>query len=462
MDSTLSRQVLARLPLAEAVLTAWQWLADEAFLNTLFDQHGGRSYVKAIAFPTLVQLVHDVVTGVAASARQRFTHARATGELSTHPPAAYEKLARLPLPLSMAFLTGCTHRLRAVVPAPAQERLPASLDAWTVVTVDGKAIKNVAKRLGPLRRLRGGVLGGRALVAQEMRTGWVLGMHADPDGEANDIRFVPALVPGLRVRIDGPILWVADRQFGFPEVLAELASTTDRFLVRYHGNVRFFADSERPERTGTDAQGRTYREDWGWLGGPQNPHRRYVRRIALTLATGPLVLVTDLLDADAIAAVELLDGYRRRWGIENVFQQITEVFGLARLIGGTPQATVFQLSFCLVMYNLTQAIRGCVAEAARRPVATVSGEKLFRDVRKELIGWRAVVTVEETRACFATVPTAAMARRRLAELLGGLWRDDWAKAKPRRKAVPHPPLPYRRGQHHSVHRVLRDHRSIQT
>ena len=41
----------------------------------------------------------------------------------------------------------------------------------------------------------------------------------------------------------------------------------------------------------------------------------------------------------------------QRWQIETVFQQITEVFELRHLIGSTPQATVFQASLCLVMYN---------------------------------------------------------------------------------------------------------------
>jgi hypothetical protein len=165
MDDTLSREVLARLPLAEAVLTAWQWLAEDAFLEDLFDKHRGRCYVKAIRFPTLVGLIHDVVAGVADSAHQRFTRARDRGELPAHLPAAYEKLGRLPVGLSMAFLDGCTDRLRAVFPDPALDTLPLSLDEWSVLTLDGKAVKHVAKRLKPLRRLRGGVLGGRAFCA---------------------------------------------------------------------------------------------------------------------------------------------------------------------------------------------------------------------------------------------------------------------------------------------------------
>ena len=454
----LTTDVLTRLPLAQAVLTAWQWMADDAFLEDLFEHHRGRCYAQDLRFPALVRLVHDVLAGAALSAHQRFTQARATGELPVTIQAAYRKLGRLPLPLRMAFLAGCTERLRALLPDPALEALPACLADWQVLTLDGKAIKRVAKRLRPLRGLRGGVLGGRALVAQAMGSGLILGMHAGPDGEANDIAFVPDLVPALRERVGHPILWVADRQFGYPEVLARLASGADRFLVRYHGNVCFTPDPDRSPRGGTDPQGRGYREEWGWLGGVQNAHRRYVRRLTLDLGAEQLVVVTDLLDPDRYPAVDLLGVYRKRWGIEGVFQQITEVFGLARLIGGTAQATVFQLAFCLVLYNLTQAIRGYVAAAGNRPVPAVSGEKVFRDLARELLTWRTLLTVEETLACLAAVPTAAVAGARLRELLGGLWREEWAKAPRRAKPAPHPPRPYRRGEHRSVHRVLLEHK----
>jgi hypothetical protein len=453
MDN-LAREVLARLPLAEAVLTAWQWMAAEDFLENLFENHRGRCYTQEVRFPTLVRLIHDVLIGAADSANQRFTRARADGELPTRVPAAYEKLGRLPLELSMAFLAGCTERLRAVCPDPRLETLPECCHGWTVVTLDGKAIKHVAKRLKPLRGLRGGILGGRALIAQGMASGLVLGMHAEADGEANDIRFVPELVPVVRQRVAGPILWVADRQFGYPEVLSGLSGDADGLLVRYHGNVQFTPDASQVERTGADPQQRAYREEWGWLGGQQNQHRRYVRRLTLELGKEKLILVTNLLEAERYPATELLRVYRGRWGIENVFQQITEVFGLARLIGTTPQATVFQLSFCLVLYNLIQSIRAVVAQAGQRPVTEVSGEKVFRDVRKELISWRTVLSVAETLSCLGAGPTAEGVGRRLSELLGRLWRDDWIKAKPKKKAVPHPTQPYRRGEHKSVQRVL--------
>ena len=59
-----------------------------------------------------------------------------------------------------------------------------------------------------------------------------------------------------------------------------------------------------------------------------------------------------------------------------MYQQITEVFDLKQLIGSTPEGTVFQASFCLVLYNLIQVIRAYVAAGqSELPVEMVSVDR---------------------------------------------------------------------------------------
>jgi hypothetical protein len=455
----LARTVLARLPLAEAVLLAWSWVAEESFLADLFQRHRGRCYEKLLAFPVMVHLLADALLEHGGSGRKAFERAEEAGALPATVQAAYKKLARVPVPLSMAFLAGCTRRLRELFPAVTAVPLPACLKGLEVVVLDGKAIKRVAKRLKPLRGAAGGVLGGRALVALELRTGLAVAMHAHPDGDANDVRFVAELLPRVRQRLGGLRLWVADRQFCAPKQLAEFVAAWDHFLVRYHANVRFERDPTRAVRSGHDAGGRRYEEEWGWLGRAGHPQRRYVRRITLERPGLPAVaLVTDLLDADRYPAADLLAAYLARWGIERMFQQVTEVFGLQSLIGSTPQATVFQFAFCLVLYNLIQVVRAYVAAGQQRPVATVSTEKLFGDVTRQLIAWREVVDPVTTVACFTAPLTGAQVRARLEGLLGAVWTDRWLKAPSRTRR---PPKKHGKRAHGSAYRILERHRHQQ-
>jgi hypothetical protein len=451
--------VLARMPLAEAVLTLWRWVADETYLDQVFDQNRGRCYERILSFPLMVRLIRDALLEHEGSGRKSFEHARERDELETSFNAAYGKLGRLPIPVSTAFLSGCTARLCEVYPQAemAHVPIPESLAAFRPIIFDGKAIKNVAKRLKPLRGTAGGLLGGRTLVAMDVRTGLALAMHADPDGDANDTRFVGDLVPEVRKRVVGRRLWLVDSGFcDLTQTAHFTADPGDEFVVRYHPKVRFDRDPERPVREGRDRRNRLYYEDWGWLGSPKNKNRRYVRRITLKRpGQRDVILITSLCDGEVFPAEDVLELYLMRWDIEHMFQQVTEVFGLSGLIGSTPEGTIFQFALCLLLYNMIQVVRGVIATEVEKPREKISTENLFDDVQREMIAWSVVITPEATLDHFEGEWTALRVKVRLSEPLGSLWRDRWQKSPPKKKKPPHPDKGKR--EHGSVFRILEAH-----
>jgi len=315
----------------------------------------------------------------------------------------------------------------------------------------------VPKRLRPLRHSSGGVLGGKALVALHLASGLAVALATDPDGDTNEAKLVPDLLPQVRAQF-AAVLWLADAQFGNPaQAAAFTARPGDCFLARHDGKTAFARDPARPVQRGQDGHGRTYEEDWGWWGGPRNPHRRYVRRLTLHRpGAAALVLITDLLDAARYPALDLLELYRARWGIERVFQQITEVFQLRRLIGSTPRGTLFQLAFCLLLYNQIQVVRAYVAEGARRAIASVSAELLFEDVRRQLIALHEVLRPEEVVRLVPAVATAEQLRRRLRELLHPAWTGRWQKAPAKKRPPPHSGTTRR--EHKSAYRLIQEYR----
>src|SRR5207248_1144363 len=135
-----------------------------------------------------------------------------------------------------------------------------------------------------------------------------------------------------------------------------------------------------------------------------------------------IILVTDLEDAERYSATDLLELYLCRWGIERVFQQVTEVFGLQGLIGSSPEATLFQFSFCLVLYNILQVVRAYVAQASNHRVADVSTEKLFLDVQNQLIAWNELLEPKETLKQIQPVDLKQTCAR-LKQLLRKVWKD---------------------------------------
>jgi hypothetical protein len=451
------QEVLHRLPLAEAVMDLWQWVVDCEFLSGVFEEFRGASYERLIAFPVMVHLIADALLQHGGSGRKSFQRNRENGELPATIQAAYQKLSRMPVAVTEAFLREATRRLLQVIPAPAEETIPTSLRVFVPIIIDGKAIKRVPKRLKPLRGTKGGILGGKALVALHAAQGLAVAMACHPDGETNDAKLVPALLEQLRpLWADAVVLYIADRQFCDLNQTAEFVEEGHHFLVRYHTKTGFHADPERPAHEGIDSQGRKYREQWGWLGREGHKKRRYVRYITLYRpGEEEISVVTDLLDADLYPASDLLDMYLARWGIERVFQKITDVFHLENLIGTTPEGTLFQLAFCLLLYNQIQVVRSYVATAQQLPVETISTELLFDDVRRQLVALDELVPpVEVIELCDIPL-TAAGVRQRLTKLLRSVWSARWVKA-PRRKRSPQPKSGKR--DHTSVYRIMLKHR----
>src|SRR5271166_4934129 len=192
---------------------------------------------------------------------------------------------------------------------------------------------------------------------------------------------------------------------------------------------------------------------------PPRSHRHMLADYAHSVApfwdqAQEILLVTDLLDNQQYPASDLLAVYLTRWGIERVFQQITEVFELRHLIGCTPEATIFQAAFCLVIYNLLQVIRAYVAASqVEMPVDAVSVEQIFVDVQKELTALTVLFPSPTIADWFATEMSREEIIAHLQILLGGVWTPRYRKAVNKK---PRPKVKKAKGSgaHTSVHKVL--------
>lgn len=454
------RELLARLPLAQAVFHLFSYVLNGEALGRLYETYRGRCYERELTFEHLVYLVRDALLVHGGSAGQCFEHAGQAGELPVAPQNAYAKLSRLPLPLSVALLREGSAALAGLMP-DSPSPLPASLSGLRAVVLDGKKLKELAKRLAPCRGLPGKLLGPKLLAALDLRSGLVLAMSVCEDGEANDVPLVPALLPQVRAQLAAVILWVADAQFCDLNLPLLFTQEGGHFLLRYTKKLGFHPDPLRPAREGVDASGRRFVQEWGHVGNAKDKRRRYVRRVTLLRPDdqgGDVSVITDLLEEKDYPAADLLELYLMRWGIERVFQQVTEVFELRRLIGCTPNAAAFQAAFCLLLYDMIQVAKAYAAQAAGRQAEEVSGEKLFDDTRRQLAAWAAVGEPAYAAAYLARPPAARALRRMLERWVGGSWTERWVKKKnknPRR----HKPKAKRSGAHTSVWRVLQAHRA---
>jgi hypothetical protein len=453
-DELFSATVLSKLPLADAVWRILHFTLSDSWLNDLWNRERGRCYQKVLQFSTLARLVTEALAQHGGSGRQAFERGHESDTLPVAISSAFEKLGNVPLSVSEQMLREGTQRLAELLPVqPAVDPfpLPPCWEGHEVFGIDGKAIKHVKRLLKPLRGLQAGILGARSSVALDLRTGLALGMSGDLDGEAGEGGLTEGLLSDMAAEAGGKH-WVVvlDRLYcnlGFPKLILAAGG---HFLIRYCSNTHFVADPPRPAQQSRDARGQRIVQEWGRLGKSAGSGALYVRRITLYLAGGRQIsVITDLLDEVAYPAEDLLTTYKKRWGIEKVFHQITDVFSLKNLIGTSPQAVLFQLSLCLLMYNTLQVVRTHLASHQECEAEEISNEKLFYDLKRELVSLDRLVEKESLLRLLGAAPTSEQLRHDLQRNLCGVWSDRWWKAPSSRGG----------GHQHSKTRVLGNHTS---
>jgi hypothetical protein len=448
-------QVLACLPLAEAVFSMFSLIASTPLLERIFEDNRGRCYEKCLPFANLVRLVRDALLEHGGSGRASFDRAQEAHTLEVATSNAYGKLGRLPVPVALGLLRQTTQQLQSLWPA-CRRSLPACLQGLSVLVLDGKTIKSIPRRIKALRHLRGRMVGGKLLAALDLATGLVLAINAHVDGQANEVPLTADLARQVRTLGLGAMLWMGDRAFCNLKLLADWAAAQEHFLVRYKSSLKFCPDRQRPgNRPAPDII-----QQWGWLGAPSNKRRRYVRRVTLKRpGQQKISLVTDLLEEAAYPAEQLLEGYLQRGSIEQVFQQVTEVFHLRGLISTTPQGTIFQAAFCMLIYNMVQVLKGHAAEAGRVELEQVSGEKLFEDVRRQCVAWAELTESPQAMAApFLLLPPAEKLKERISQLVAAAWSRRWLKGPPKKNWKRTRRTHYPASGHTSVHKALERYR----
>ena len=448
------RELMRRSPLAACVLEVSDYVFDDALLSSVWDGNRGRCYEDVLGFGDFLRLTRDALLCHGGSAHALFVGLERGGDDPVDESNFYRKLSRTPAAVSRALLREGAARLAGLMPeGPGAAGVPACFGAFEVVAADGKKIKDAAKRLKPARGFSGRLLGAAALVALDVRRGLAVAMSESLDGMANEVPLVPALMGQLRGSVypTRPILTVWDRQFDDPRTLRRLSERGgDAFVVRLkQRHMRFEAESCVHSR---DARGRPVLDEVGVLGRGNAAVR--VRRVTLSRAAegeADVVLLTNLTDGTAFPAADLLALYRLRWGIEQVFQQVTETFSLRHLVGCSPKAALFQLAYCLLLYDLVQLVKAYVAEDGRVLASAVSTHYLFQDVRRELVAW--AYHADGTRP--RRRRDADQMRARLRELLRGSWDPvAYAKASDKKPRKKKPPPKRLHGGYSSVQRVL--------
>jgi len=455
------RKILKRMPLADACYQLIGQVFSDVWMDKVWETYRGRGYDRELSFAMVVELVENALLRHKGSGRASFDEAREANRLPVSCTAAYGKLGRMPLAVSAGLLREGARQLRQLLPDGIfANPLPACFDEFQVLAIDGKVVKRVPHLHKLLRGARAAVLGGKGSVLLDVRTRIVLAMAASGDGYADELALTRQLL-STKDELGGdsrPTLTVLDRLYCNREIPSLCLQNGGHFIIRFGGKMQFHEDPNRHSRQFRDRQGTVVTERWGWLNvrkGDPLP----VRQITREPRQGKIVrVITDLLDGKRYPATAVLAVYRTRWSIECVFQLITKVFGLDKLIVTTPRGTVFQLAFCLLLQNILQVVKLILAEQTERPVETISSQKLLEDMRGQLTALHVMFPMPVIVSKFHTTTPrpAAQVIHSLQATLRGVWRPRWIKNPTTTRGAPTPKRRVR-GNQISAYREIHQH-----
>ena len=453
MDAVLEN-LRDKMPMATALHQTLAYIFNPQTLDAIYDENRGRCYNREITFDNFVKLTAEALLQHGGSANRIYTLAQQNDrEMPASAKSFYSKLKNMPIEVSRAMLRQCTRELTGLAAQPAAT-LPACFDAFEPVIIDGKTIKNVAKRLLNTRAFAGKLLGAKALVALQLSTGMAVAMSDSLDGEANDIPLVPELLPQVRQMIDKPILWLADRQFVDRHTFdLMLFRPGDAFAVRLRKGLVFTRDPDVQVIETTDSEQRRIIDETGTLFTGKSAMR--VRLVTLErVDDDDVVVATNLLDRAQYPAAEMVGLYRKRWCIEEVFQKVTQTFSLSHLIGCKPKAVLFQFSMCLLMYNLIQLLRGYMGAQGAVATGDVSTFEIFHTAKRQLVTWH-TLEVSTDRESLEVPRGLASMRQTLKRIFQGLWHETYLSKKDKKPRKKRQRAKVRKGGGHtSIQRLL--------
>jgi hypothetical protein len=451
-----SAEAVRRVPVAEGVLSALAVLFSEERMAALYEQHRGASYESELSFHLIVELMYSAVIEHEAVGSSAFKAARAADKLGVSDQAAYGKIRRMRQSLSNALVCESMEPLMEMFPDTVKTRVPSCFNKYNVYCIDGKKLKDVAKRLKETRGVAGKLLGGKALVALSVHEQLVVAMSSSLDGETNDGPLVPELLEKLHAWSPELNIILADSQFCDLTTPRHILAHGSDFVMRYHPKVHFHVDPGIAAAQGKDHWDRPYTEEIGWLGKPNSKTSIRVRRIVVKRENNTdLIIVTSLLDTEKFSAADVLELYGLRWTIETAFLHVTKEFDLRHMIGSTAEATLFQFAISLVIHNVMRLIQAHVSEARNISPEDLSLPKIINTAKKQMASLSIFVPAGQAADLILNKnPTAA----RVAKWLSKLWDSDWIKARKKSRSVKPPPKK-QSGAHTSVFRQMQAYRN---
>lgn len=268
--------------------------------------------------------------------------------------------------------------LQSVLPVLAQRWLarkrPLPLDiAWVharysqVLACDGSTLDALLRKVGLLREQETNPLAGRMLSLLDVVTHLPTHIWYEEDAQAHDQSFLDkvlgVLKPGNLLLFD-----LGFTNFAFYLKLTELGVF---FVTRAKSNLSYQVALVLCATAAVHDQ-------LIWIGTDQN---RQLLRLVQVLYKGKwYCYLTNELDTTRLPVQYVVAIYWQRWRIEDAYNIVKRLLGLAFFFGGGQNAVCLQLWATWLLYAILVDLSDAVASELNKPFARISMEMVYRSL----------------------------------------------------------------------------------
>ena len=327
-------------------------------LDALFRTTSEEQYEHQLLFSSIVDLMGMVVARVQPSLNAAYQSVADTLPVSI--TSVYNKINGTESAVSAAIVAHSAARLRPVIGAMGAGTKPW-LPGYRVRIIDGNHLTSTERRLEVLHECSAGPLPGQALVVLEPDI--MLATHMLPCEDAHVQE--RSMIPQLLMLVEAGDCWLGDRNFCTAAVLYGIAARPAFFAIRHHAKLRIISSATLRQRgrieTGDVLEQKVTLEN-------EDGDRLEVRRIVVRLdkptrdGDTELAVLTNLPAQDA-SATTVAELYRRRWTLETMFFELTQMLDGELSTMGYPRAALLAFGIALVSYNVISTTKSAMRTA---------------------------------------------------------------------------------------------------
>lgn len=443
-------------PIAVMARASLEYVLANDALEQIFEDNASRQYTRELAFSSAFWLMADVVTKAKPSLNSAFQAEKEN--LSVSVQSVYNKVNHTELNILEHLVSTTATNMGKVIDCWTSNPQSELIRGFSCRIIDGNVIAGTEHRIKELRTTRAAALPGRSVCFYNYQSRLIDDIVLDQNGHAQDRSQIDAVLTRVR---EGEVI-IGDAGFCTQKMMAGIANRNAYFVLRKPSNTALTLIG-KPNKVGTSDTGDIYeqRAVLQCKDGTELKVRLVtIKRFKPTSSGKMVVEILTNLPA-TVKAVNIAKAYRKRWTIENAFQDLGEVLATEINTMGYPSAALFGFTVGCVLQNMHSMIEHALRVAHKNKLEStqrLSRYKIALEIKTTTPGMKIAIESPVWERTFSQLTA-----RDFSKWLIGLAKSTSIKEYLPYKWSPKGPPPKRksgnRGNHIATEKILSERKS---